>query len=171
MSRVPLTAVITLMPSFAESRAPSFFLIDLRLLDVVLHAFVKSSLFFSRHCASWFSWNAHHQCCRRDYHLLRHQRSGGDHRAFTDARAVQNGRADTDQRVVLNDAAVQRYRVPHRDAIPYDQRKTVVQMQHAVVLNAGFLADHDGTDVAAHARVGPDAGPFADSDIANHLRG
>src|SRR5580704_11062271 len=129
MSRVPLIAVITLRPSFAESRAASFFLIDLRLLDVMLHAFVKSSLFFSRHCASWFSWSAHHERCRRHFHLLRHQRSGGDYRAFTDARAVQNGRADADQRVVLNDAAVQRHRMSHRDAISYDQRKTVVQMQ------------------------------------------
>ena len=72
--------------------------------------------------------------------------------------------------VVFDGAAVQRDRMPHRHPVADGQRKPFVQVQHAVVLNAGLRADADGPDVAAQGRVRPDAGPFADVDVADDLR-
>ena len=46
--------------------------------------------------------------------------------------------------VVFNGAAVQHHRMSHGDAIADGEREAFVQMQRAVVLNAGFVADAMG---------------------------
>jgi hypothetical protein len=44
-------------------------------------------------------------------------------------------------------------------------------VKHAAILHVGVFADADGKDVAADNGIHPDAGIFADLDVANDLGG
>ena len=60
--------------------------------------------------------------------------------------------------------------VPHGHAITYDARiDSVVDMQDAAILNAGFIAHADVVDITANGDEWPYTGTFADNDVANYL--
>ncbi len=60
--------------------------------------------------------------------------------------------------------------MPDRDAIADDAGVDfAIDVDDGVVLDAGLVADADVVDIAADGDVGPDAGVFADNDVADDL--
>src|SRR6478736_5071187 len=131
--------------------------------DRLLRLFVINLLFE-------FSGNAHPQRIRLNHRAFRNDRAGGDDAAFADFGVVQDDAAHADQAAVANGAAVQRDGVPHGDPVPHGNAVFVAHaVEHAAILHVGVFANADGKDVAADDGVHPDAGVFADLNVANDL--
>src|SRR5579859_5557560 len=70
---------------------------------------------------------------------------------------------------MMLDGRAMHYRAVSDGAVIADgQRGVGIDVQRAIILYIGTLPDHDRGHVAAHHGIVPDAGPFVNSDIANH---
>src|SRR5580658_9451141 len=86
--------------------------------------------------------------------------------------SVEDDCAHADQAARLDGASVERDGVADGDVVAEDERVLVAHhVQNAAVLNVGASADADVVDVAANHGAGPDAGVFANDDVADDDRG
>src|SRR6185312_3690901 len=98
--------------------------------------------------------------------------SGGDDGTSADLCVIQDHRAHADEAAVAYGAAVERNRVAHRDPVAHVYAVFVTHaVQHAAILHAAIFADANGKDITTNHGVHPDAGIFANLNIANDLGG
>ena len=113
----------------------------------------------------------HPQLVPADPLARRQQRTGRQHAARLDDRAVQHGRTHADETAILDGAGVDDGRVPDGHVIAEDAGKGhAVHMQDRAVLDIRPRADPDEIGVAAQHAVEPDARPCPDLDIAHDHR-
>ena len=118
------------------------------------------------------TWGTHPQGIRLDNRFLGEQCTGGDDGAGSDDDAVENDRAHADETAGFNGAAVEYSVVANGDIVAnVDAILFFHAVEDAVVLNVGIVADSDLVNVTAEDRVHPDAGVFAENDVADELSG
>ena len=114
----------------------------------------------------------HPEGIRLDNCFLGEQCTGGDDGAGSDDGAVENDGAHADEAAGFDGAAVEDGVVAYGDIVAnVDAVLFFHAVEDAVVLNVGIVADADLVDVAAEHRVHPDAGVFAENDVADELGG
>src|SRR6201989_2716923 len=111
-----------------------------------------------------------HQRPRRHHDTLRHQCSGGDQRARSDASAVEDHGAHPDERVVLDLAAVQDGVVADADAGTHPAGELRVDVDGDAVLDVGAEPDLDGLGLGAQRGAVPDAGPGGERYLPDDAR-
>src|ERR1039458_1190035 len=169
------------LPS-AKSQAPSaksqelraFSLPQVRLFvfQIVVGVAEDHLLVFFIQVAAEFPWGAHPEGVRLHDRLFGNQRAGGDDGAASDDRAVEDDGAHADQAAGFNGAAVQDGVVAHTDVVAQvDAVLFFHAVEDTVVLNVGIVADADLVNIAAEDGVHPDAGVFAEDDVADQLGG
>src|SRR5208337_2626935 len=90
----------------------------------------------------------------------------------SDDGAIEDNRTHADEAAGLNGAAVQDGIVSHADVVADEDAVLFLHaVEDTVVLNVGIVADADLVDVAAKDGVHPDAGVFAEDDVADELGG
>ena len=104
---------------------------------------------------------------RGDFNAFADHAARGDQRAFTDDAAVEERCIAADQRVVFDVAILHDGRVPNRYVVPHERLTRFADVNHGVVLNRGAGADANWAVVAAKHGAEPDAGLFADFDVAD----
>jgi len=118
------------------------------------------------------SWGTHPERIRLDNRFLGDQGTGGDDGAGSDDGAVENDGAHADEAAGFNGATVEYSVVANGDIVANEDAVfSFHAVENAVVLNVGVVADADLVDVAAEDRVHPDAGVFAENDVADELGG
>lgn len=104
--------------------------------------------------------------------MLGNNGTGGDDGALADAGVVENGGADADEDGVLDDAAMDSGIVADGDHLADEDWIEVAHaVEHGAILHVRAGADANGVDVATDDSVHPDAGVFAEGDVANDLGG
>ena len=118
------------------------------------------------------SWGTHPEGIRLDDRLLGKQCTGGDDGAGSDDGAVEDNGAHADEAAGFNSATVEDGVVAYSDVVAdVDAVLFFHAVEDAVVLNVGVVADANLVNVAAQDRVHPDAGVFAENDVADELGG
>jgi len=121
---------------------------------------------------AFFCGNSGPQGIWLDDGMFRDHCASRDDRAFPDAGIVENDCADADETCVFDDAAVDGGVVADGDPISDDHRVLIaLAVEDGAVLNVGVRAYADRIDVAAKDGVHPDAGVFAELDVADKLCG
>ena len=146
--------------------------VDGGVVEVVLGVFEDHGAVLVAKGAADLSGDSGDEGVGGDDGLLGDDGTGGDDGAFADAGVVEDGGTDADEDGVLEDAAVDGGVVADGDHLADDDG---IEVAHAVedgaVLDVAFGPDADGVDVAADDGVHPDAGVFAEDDVANDLCG
>jgi len=118
------------------------------------------------------SWGTHPEGIRFDNRFLGEQGTGGDDGAGSDDGAVENDRAHADEAAGFDGAAVEYRVVAHGDIVANVNAILFFHaVEGAVVLNVGVVADANLVNIAAEDSVHPDAGMFAENDVADELGG
>src|ERR1035437_1595525 len=155
-----------------ELRAFSLPQVRLFVSQIVVGVAEDHLLVFLIQVAAEFPWGAHPEGVRLHDRLFGNQRAGGDDGAASDDRAVEDDGAHADQAAGFNGAAVQDGVVAHADVVAQvDAVLFFHAVEDTVVLNVGIVADADLVNVAAEDGVHPDAGVFAEDDVADQLGG
>ena len=138
------------------------------IVDVAKDCFLVSLVEAAAEC----SWGTHPEGIRLDNRFLGEQGTGRDDGAGSDDGAVEDDGAHADEAAGFNGATVEYSVMANGDIVANVNAVLFFHtMEHAVVLNVGIVADADLVDVAAEDRVHPDAGVFAENDVADELGG
>ena len=115
--------------------------------------------------------SAHDKAAGRDDGALRDEGAGGNDGVGADDRAIENGGAHADEDVGFNGASMEHDGVADGDIVADDERILVLHhVEDAAVLYVGARTNADVVDVAPDDAEGPDAGVFAERDVADHDR-
>jgi hypothetical protein len=169
---IPETKSQELKAANYELRAFSLHQVRLLVAHVIVDVAEDCLLVFFVQAAAEFSWRTHPEGIRLDNRVLGDQGAGGDDGAGSDDGAVEDDGAHADEAAGFDFAAVEDGVVAHGDVVAdVDAVLFFHAVEDAVVLNIGVVADADLVDVAAEDGVHPDAGVFAENDVADELGG
>src|ERR1700730_16680895 len=153
-------------------RASSLHQVRLLVAQVIVDVAKDCFLIFFVEVAAEFPWRTHPEGIRLDYCLLGQQGAGGDEGAGSDDGAVEDDGAHADEAAGFDGAAVEDGVVTYGDIVANVNAVLFFHaVEDAVVLNVGVVANADLVYIAAEDGVHPDAGVFAENDVADELGG
>src|SRR5579883_413793 len=118
----------------------------------------------------YFGGHSHRQYAFWYRLALRNQGTRADDRARAYLGVREDNGVHANKYMVTYRRAMHDSAVTDRTLIPNRQGRILIDVQHAVILNIGAASNDDGRAISSHDRIVPDAGPFANGDIANDHR-
>ena len=123
-------------------------------------------IFFLRYLAAHLGGHTKHHRTIGDYCTLGHQRTCANDAVSADHCAVENDGTHTHQRIVADGAAVENGAVADGAVVAYHQRKFLINVENAVILNIGTVTYNNGRVLGADHRTEKDAALCSDGNIA-----